>query len=74
TDGVDRGLAVVNSANPALPKNRFTPTEFHAAVQLATGIFPFESENFGIGDMSDSTRGASEEATATNIRSRVLGV
>lgn len=74
TDGVDRGLAVVNSANPALPKNRFTPTEFHAAVQLAAGIFPFESENFGIGDMSDSTRGASEEATATNIRSRVLGV
>jgi hypothetical protein len=38
------------------------------------GIFPFESENFGIGDMSDSTRDASEELTAANIRTRVLGV
>jgi hypothetical protein len=72
--GGDRGQAIPNSALPASPRNRFTPTEFHAAVLMAAGIFPFESENFGIGDMSDSTRDASEELTAANIRTRVLGV
>ena len=74
TDGGDRGQAIPNSGVATNPKNRFTPTEFHAAVQMAAGIFPFESENFGIGDMSDSTRDASEELTAANIRTRVLGV
>ncbi len=74
TSGTDRGQAIPNSGVPAAPTNRFTPSEFHAAVQMAAGIFPFESENFGIGDMSDSTRDASEELTAANIRTRVLGV
>jgi len=72
--GGDRGNAVANSAVSTDPKNRFTPSEFHAAVLMAAGIFPFESENFGIGDMSDSTRDTTEELTAANIRTRVLGV
>lgn len=72
--GANRGLALANPVNPALPRNRFTPSEFHAAVLMAANIFPFESELFGIGDMSDSTRDVSEETTAANIRTRVLGV
>jgi hypothetical protein len=74
TSGTDRGQAIPNSGVATDPKNRFTPSEFHAAVQMAAGIFPFESENFGIGDMSDSTRDGTEELTAANIRTRVLGV
>jgi hypothetical protein len=73
-NGSDRGVAMPNSAVVTAAKNRFTPSEFHAAVQMAAGIFPFESENFGIGDMSESTRDISEELTAARIRERVLGV
>jgi hypothetical protein len=41
---------------------------------LAAGIFPFDAENFGVGDMSVATQGPTEETTATQIRTRVLGI
>ncbi|MGQ0836650.1 MAG: DUF1501 domain-containing protein [Gammaproteobacteria bacterium] len=63
--GADRGHAVA--------LDHYTASEFHAATMLAADIFPFESENFGIGDMSAKTRGPTEEITAQNIRTQVLG-
>jgi len=69
--GGDRGHALPSSSTEF---GHFTPSEFQAALLLSAGIFPFLGENFGIGDMSAATRGASEEQTATQIRSRVLGV
>lgn len=69
--GGDRGFALPVTGTDF---GHFTPSEFQAAVMLAAGIFPFQGENFGIGDMSLATRGATEDETATRIRSRVLGV
>ncbi|HEX7316673.1 MAG TPA: DUF1501 domain-containing protein [Pyrinomonadaceae bacterium] len=71
SDGDTRGHAL-----PATETEfgHFTASEFQAAVMLAAGIFPFQGEVFGIGDMSLATRGTTEEETASRIRSRVLGV
>lgn len=71
----DRGHALpVTITGSTVNAGHFTPSEFQASVMLAAGIFPFQGENFGIGDMSLATRDATDDATASQIRSRVLGV
>jgi uncharacterized protein DUF1501 len=71
----DRGHALpVTITGSTVNAGHFTPSEFQASLMLAAGIFPFQAENFGVGDMSLATRDATEDATASQIRSRVLGV
>jgi hypothetical protein len=73
--GGDRWHALpVTVTGATVDAGHFTPSEFQAALMLAAGIFPFQGENFGIGDMSLATRGATEALTASQIRARVLGV
>ena len=74
-NGPDRGQALpVTISGSTVNAGHFTPSEFQAALMLAAGIFPFQGENFGIGDMSLATRDATEALTASQIRARVLGV
>jgi len=73
-DTTERGHARPVTLTPTLELGHFTPSEFQGALMLAAGIFPFQPENFGIGDMSVATRDATENLTATQLRSRVLGV
>lgn len=70
----ERGYARPVTFSPTPVFGHFTPSEFQGALLLAAGIFPFQAENFGIGDMSVATRDATEDSTASNLRSRVLGV
>ena len=72
--GTEKGHARPVILTPTLELGHFTPSEFQASLMLAAGIFPFQPENFGIGDMSLATRDLSENATATNLREVVLGV
>lgn len=58
----------------------YTPTDLQGAVMLAAGIYPFENENFGVGDFSSAVREAAgngytaEEKTAQQLRRQILGV
>lgn len=70
----EKGYARPVTLGPTLELGHFTPSEFQAALMLAAGIFPFQPENFGIGDMSIATRDLSEDATAIQLRQAVLGV
>lgn len=72
--GAEKGHARPVVLSPTLELGHFTPSEFQAALLLAAGIFPFQPENFGIGDMSIATRDLSEDSTAINLRESVLGV
>lgn len=72
--GTEKGHALPVTISPTLELGHFTPSEFQAALMLAVGIFPFQPENFGIGDMSLATRDIGEDATAIQLRSVVLGV
>ena len=74
-NGTARGHAKpVTISGGTVDAGHFTPSEFQGAVLLAAGIFPFQPENFGIGDMSNATRDLTEDSTASQLRSRVLGV
>ena len=70
-NGVERGFALPSTSTDF---GHFTPSEFQAALMLAAGIYPFQAENFGVGDMSVATQGSTEATTAAQIRARVLGV
>jgi hypothetical protein len=74
--GAERGFArpVTVAMDGSVDRGHFTPSEYQGGLMLAAGIFPFEAENFGVGDMSVATRGPTEEATASAIRQHVLGV
>jgi hypothetical protein len=72
--GAERGHARPVTITGTMELGHFTPSEFQAALLLAAGIFPFQPENFGIGDMSVATRGLGENETASQLRSIVLGV
>lgn len=48
-----------------------TPADFRAAMLLAQGIWPFESESFAVGDISE---GEDEVEAARYLRERVLGL
>jgi uncharacterized protein (DUF1501 family) len=71
-----RGIAgTMNGAGHGV--THYTSTDLHGALLMAAGIFPFESENFGVGDFGPSTKRATatgEEDTATELRRQVLGL
>jgi len=48
-----------------------TPADFRAAMLLAQGIWPFETESFAVGDISE---GDDEVEAARYLRERVLGL
>ena len=58
----------------AVTNNCYTPTDLHAALLMAAGIDPFADENFGVGDVSGKVRQPTENASAREIRTQILGV
>jgi hypothetical protein len=53
----------------------YNPSDIRAAVLMAAGIYPFAEGLFRLGDISSSLRApASEEQTARNIRTTLLGI
>jgi len=65
-------IGEIDSAGVASDSNHYTPTDFQAALHVAAGIFPFEPENFGIGDVGSRVRRATEEETTIALWNHIL--
>lgn len=68
------GLAVTRGG--ASPVHPYSAADVHAAMLMAAGIDPFDSFNFGVGDMGDGVRadgGGAEHGVARAIRRQILG-
>ncbi|MEM7765676.1 MAG: DUF1501 domain-containing protein [Pseudomonadota bacterium] len=53
----------------------YTPSEVQGALMIAGGLYPFEPENFGVGDMGVKTKRVNEELTVLELwRQILLGV
>ena len=50
----------------------YTPSELQAALMIAAGLYPFEPENFGVGDMGSKTKRVTEEETALELWRQIL--
>jgi len=72
SDGTKNVIGEMNDAGVALDDNHYTPTDLQAALHVAAGIFPFEPENFGIGDVGSRVRRATEEETTIALWNHIL--
>lgn len=55
------------------PANHFRPADTRAAILVAAGIMPFETEQFAVQDISFYTAGSTHESLMRQLKSQVLG-
>lgn len=72
TGSVKNVVGIINNSGFADDNNHYTPSDLQAALHIAAGIFPFESENFGVGDMGPKIKRASEQETAVELWKQIL--
>jgi len=65
-------IGAMDAGGVAISNQFYTPSELQAALMIAAGIYPFEPENFGVGDMGEKTKRANEQETANQLWRQVL--
>jgi hypothetical protein len=67
--------SISDGADPSVEADiAYSSTDLRAALLLAAGVHPFESENFALGSLTASLVGVDHAATMANLRQTILGV
>ncbi len=70
--GAAKVIGSMGADGVATPDDFYTPSELQAALLIAAGVYPFEAENFGVGDMGVKTKRFTEEETTFELWRRLL--
>ena len=72
TGGAKNVIGSIDNNGYASDTDYYTPSDLQAALHVAAGVFPFEAENFGVGDVGPNVRRATEEETAYQLWRQIL--